>query len=313
ILVNAIQPGEGITAWQTELPDIVGKSEGKTIADVFLSLVPRNLFKAAADGDILPLIVFSLLFGGVLTAIGDKGKTVIGFFEGVNLAIMEIVHLIIYIAPIGVMSIIGAVVAKNSASFDQLVTGLGKYTLTVLLGLAIHGLIILPLILKFLGKREPLKFVLNMVKPLTTAFATASSSATLPLNLEAAIEKNKLDARVVQFVLPLGATVNMNGTALYQAVAALFIAQISGIELTIGQQIIVLFTATLAAVGAAGIPHAGTVMMVTILHAVNLPVTGIGLIFAVDWFLDRCRTTVNVFDDAVAAAVIAQTKEFREN
>lgn len=312
VLVNIMKPGAGITAWQTELPDIVSQSEGKGIADVFLSLIPRNLFKAAADGDILPLIVFSLLFGGVLTAIGEKGKVVISFFEGVNLAIMEIVHLIIYIAPIGVMSIIGAVVAKNAATFDQLVAGLGKYSLTVLLGLFIHGFIILPTILKFLGRQDPFKFVVNMGKPLATAFATASSSATLPLNMEAAIEKNKLDSRVVQFVLPLGATVNMNGTALYQAVAALFIAQISGIDLTIGQQIIVLFTATLAAVGAAGIPHAGTVMMVTILHAVNLPVTGIGLIFAVDWFLDRCRTTVNVFDDAVAAAVIARTKEFRQ-
>jgi len=313
ILVNLIKPGEGITAWQTELPEIVAKSEGKGIVDIFLSLVPRNLFKAAADGDILPLIVFSLLFGGVLTAVGDKAKTVIRFFEGVNLAMMEIVHLIIYIAPLGVMSIIGAVVAKNAASFDQLVAGLGKYSLTVLLGLFIHGFIILPLILKFLGKRNPLPFVLNMVKPLTTAFATASSSATLPLNMEAAIEKNKIDSRVVQFVLPLGATVNMNGTALYEAVAALFIAQISGIDLSIGQQIIVLLTATLAAIGAAGIPHAGTVMMVIVLQAVNLPITGIGLIFAVDWFLDRCRTTVNVFDDAVAATVIARTKEFREN
>ena len=312
ILVNLIQPGVGLTAWQTELPDIVAKSESKGIVDIFLSFVPRNLFKAAADGEILPLIVFSLLFGGVLTAVGDKAKSVISFFEGVNLAMMKIVHLIIYLAPLGVMSIVGAVVAKNAASFDQLVAGLGKYSLTVLLGLFIHGFIILPLILKFIGKRSPLKFVLNMAKPLTTAFATASSSATLPLNLEAAIEKNKIDSRVVQFVLPLGATINMNGTALYEAVAALFIAQISGIDLTIGQQIIVLITATLAAIGAAGIPHAGTVMMVIVLQAVGLPLSGIGLIFAVDWFLDRCRTTVNVFDDAVAATVIAQTKEFRE-
>ena len=312
ILVNLIQPGVGLTAWQTELPDIVAKSESKGIVDIFLSFVPRNLFKAAADGEILPLIVFSLLFGGVLTAVGDKAKSVISFFEGVNLAMMKIVHLIIYLAPLGVMSIVGAVVAKNAASFDQLVAGLGKYSLTVLLGLFIHGFIILPLILKFIGKRSPLQFVLNMAKPLTTAFATASSSATLPLNLEAAIEKNKIDSRVVQFVLPLGATVNMNGTALYEAVAALFIAQISGIDLTIGQQIIVLITATLAAIGAAGIPHAGTVMMVIVLQAVGLPLSGIGLIFAVDWFLDRCRTTVNVFDDAVAATVIAQTKEFRE-
>lgn len=313
ILVNVIKPGVGLTAWQTEIPEIVQSGKDKGLSDIILSLIPRNIFKAAADGEILSLIVFSLLFGGVLTAVGQRAKSVIEFFDGVNLAVMKIVHLVIYLAPIGVLSIIGTVVAKNRNSIDQLATGLGKYTLTVMLGLAIHAFIILPLILKFLGKRDPLKYVLNMGKPLTTAFVTASSSATLPLNLEAAIEKNKIDSRVAQFVLPLGATINMNGTALYEAVAALFIAQISGIELGMGQQIIVLLTATLAAIGAAGIPHAGTVMMVMVLQAVNLPIEGIGLIFAVDWFLDRCRTTVNVFDDAVAAAVIARTKEFRES
>jgi len=313
VLVNIIQPGSGIERWQTEIPEIVTKSGGKTISDLILSLLPRNIFKAAADGEILPLIVFSLIFGGVLSAIGSKAKIVIDFFDGVNLAIMKIVNLIIYFAPIGVMSLIGTIIAKNRETFDQLLTGLGMYSITVIVGLLIHAFIILPLILKFFGKRKPLKYAFNMGPALATAFTTASSSATLPITIECAEEKNNVDKRAASFVLPLGATINMDGTALYEAVAAMFIAQIHGIDLTIGQQVIVFLTATLASVGAAGIPHAGTVMMVIVLQAVNLPLEGIGLIFAVDWFLDRCRTTVNVWGDSVGAAVIAETKEFRES
>lgn len=311
ILVNILHPGTGIESWQAQIPEMVHASKDKTIVDVIIGLVPRNIFKAAADGDILPLIMFSLLFGGVLTAIGERARTVIDFFDGVNVAMMKIVHLIIYFAPVGVMSLIGAIVAKNRDSIDQLVTGLGMYSLTVILGLLIHGFITLPLILKYFGKRSPFQFFLNMGQALATAFTTASSSATLPITIECAEQKNKIDTRAASFVLPLGATINMDGTALYEAVAAMFIAQIAGIDLTIGQQIIVFLTATLASIGAAGIPHAGTVMMVMVLKAVNLPLEGIGLIFAIDWFLDRCRTTVNVWGDAVGAAVIAQTKEFR--
>lgn len=312
VLVNIIQPGSGIERWQSEVPEMVKQSGGKTISDLILSLIPRNIFKSAADGDILPLIIFSLIFGGVLSAIGDKARPVIEFFEGVNLAIMKIVNLIIYFAPVGVMSLIGAIVAKNRETFDQLLAGLGMYSLTVIIGLLIHAVIILPLILKMFGKRPPLQYAFNMGPALATAFTTASSSATLPITIECAVEKNNIDKRAGSFVLPLGATINMDGTALYEAVAAMFIAQIHGIDLTIGQQVIVFLTATLASIGAAGIPHAGTVMMVMVLNAVNLPLEGIGLIFAVDWFLDRCRTTVNVWGDAVGAAVINETKEFRE-
>jgi len=232
-------------------------------------------------------------------------------FEGINAAMMKIVHLVIYFAPIGVMALIGSIVAENRDSIDQLLHGLGMYSLTVILGLLFHALVTLPLLLKLLGLKSPWRYFVNMGEALATAFTTASSSATLPITMKCVEEKNGVDRRAAAFVLPLGATINMDGTALYEAVAALFIAQISGIDLTFGQQLVIFLTATLASIGAAGIPHAGTVMMVIVLSAVGLPMEGIGLIFAVDWFLDRCRTTVNVWGDGVGAAVIAQTREIR--
>lgn len=311
ILVNIIQPGSRLEMWDSAVPDFVAEAGGSTLIDVLVGLIPPNIFSAAAEGEILPLIVFSLLFGGVLSAIGERGRPVVAVFEGINAAMMKIVHLIILFAPIGVLALIGGIVAEKRESFDQLVSGLGMYSLTVLLGLGVHALVTLPLILMILGRKKPWPFFTGVGEALATAFTTASSSATLPITIDAVENKNGVDSRAASFVLPLGATINMDGTALYEAVAALFIAQISGIDLTLGQQVIVFLTATLASVGAAGIPHAGTVMMVMVLAAVNLPMEGIGLIFAVDWFLDRCRTTVNVWGDSIGAAVIAQTKEMK--
>jgi Na+/H+-dicarboxylate symporter len=311
ILVNIIQPGSGLEMWDAAVPEMVAKSQHNTLIDVVTGLIPSNIIGAAADGKILPLIVFSLVFGGVLSAIGEKGKPVIALFEGINAAMMKIVHLLIWFAPVGVMALIGGIVAENIDSFDQLLHSLGLYSLTVVLGLSIHALVTLPLLLSMFGKKNPWKYFLNMGQALATAFTTASSSATLPITMECVQRKNKVDSRAASFVLPLGATINMDGTALYEAVAALFIAQISGIDLTFGQQLVIFLTATLASVGAAGIPHAGTVMMVMVLAAVNLPMEGIGLIFAIDWFLDRCRTTVNVWGDSVGAAVISETAEMK--
>ncbi len=168
----------------------------------------------------------------------------------------------------------------------------------------IHGAIILPLILYWFGKRYPLPYVRHLASALTTAFSTSSSSATLPVTMECSVERNHISPRIASFVLPLGATINMDGTALYEAVAAVFIAQIYGIELGIGQMIVIFLTATLAAIGAAGIPEAGLVTMVIVLRAVNIPIEGISLILVIDWFLDRCRTTINVWGDAVGAGVI---------
>ncbi|MFH2037432.1 MAG: cation:dicarboxylase symporter family transporter [Candidatus Zixiibacteriota bacterium] len=311
ILVNVFRPGDGVPIIGAMVPDIVAESGQKTILDVIVSLIPDNIFAAASEGRILPLIVFSLLFGGVLTAIGRKGKPVITFFEGINLAIMKLVMIIIYFAPIGVFALIASIVAENRGSVVELISGLGWYSFTVILGLLIHGAIVLPIILKMFGRKNPLEYFLNMGQALATAFTTASSSATLPLTMEAVEEKNQVDKKASSFVLPLGATINMDGTALYEAVAALFIAQIYGIDLSIGAQIVIFFTATLASIGAAGIPHAGTVTMVFVLSAVGLPLEGIGLIWAIDWFLDRCRTTVNVWGDSVGAAVIGETAEIK--
>ncbi len=312
ILVNIIRPGVGVENFGAFVPDLVEASKEKTLIDVLVGLIPPNIFEAAAQGEVLPLIVISLFFGGVLTTIGEKGRSLISLFEGLNVAIMKIVTLILYFAPVGVLALIGSIVAENRESVDELVSGLAMYSLTVIVGLLIHALIILPLILRIFGRKRPFEYFINMGQALATAFTTASSSATLPVTMECVEEKNEVDSRAASFVLPLGATINMDGTALYEAVAALFIAQIYGIDLTMGQQVVIFLTATLASVGAAGIPHAGTVTMVFVLSAVGLPLEGIGLIWAIDWFLDRCRTTVNVWGDSIGAAVIGKTREFNK-
>lgn len=311
IVVNIFRPGDGIESFGGYIPELVQDSQGKSFIDVIVGMVPSNIIDAASQGKVLPLIVFSLLFGGVLTTIGDKGKPVIQFFEGLNAAMMKFVNIILYFAPLGVFALIGSIVAENIDSLDEIVSGLGWYSLTVIIGLLIHALIILPLILKYLAKRKPMEYFANMGQALATAFTTASSTATLPVTIECVEEKNKVDERAASFVLPLGATINMDGTALYEAVAAMFIAQIYGIDLSIGSQVIIFLTATLASIGAAGIPHAGTVTMVLVLQAVGLPLEGIGLIWAIDWFLDRCRTTVNVWGDSIGAALIGETVEFK--
>ncbi len=313
ILVNIIRPGigTGVDLAGREVPDLVAESGGKSLLDVVISLIPGNLIEAAANTDILPLIIFSLAFGAVLATLGKKARTVINFFEGLNAALMKLVVIIIYFAPIGVFAIIASIVAENRGSITELVSSLGLYSLTVLVGLAIHAVIILPLILKFFGKKNPFRYFLGVGQALATAFTTASSSATLPITMEGVEEKNKVDRKAASFVLPLGATINMDGTALYEAVAAIFIAQIYTGGLTMEQQVIIFLTATLASIGAAGIPHAGTVTMVFVLTAVGLPLEGIALIWAIDWFLDRCRTTVNVWGDSIGAAVIGETSEIK--
>lgn len=258
------------------------------------------------DNDVLPLIVFSLLFGGVLTTLGEMGERVIRLVEGLNAAIMNIIDLILITAPIGIGALIAGRLgeAGGFTGFATEFASLSKYAFTVIFALLIHGLLVLPLILKFFSKRNPFSYIRRMLPALTTAFSTASSSATLPLSMECVIEKNRVCPRIANFVLPLGATINMDGTALYEAVAAVFIAQIYGIDLGFGQLVVIFLTATLAAIGAAGIPEAGLVTMVIVLRAVNIPIEGVSLILVIDWFLDRCRTTVNVWGDAVVAGVI---------
>lgn len=305
--------GVGIRVDLAVIEKIKGKSQsiGAVLRDVVVSLVPNNLFKAMANNDVLPLIMFSLVFGAVLTTIGSRGQPVIIFFVGLNSAIMRIVHLLMLIAPVGIGALIAGRLgdAGGFIGFLPELARLGKYAITVIVGLLIHGFLTLPLILYFLGKRHVWKYLTNVTAALTTAFSTASSSATLPLTMECTTKKNKVSERTSSFVLPLGATINMDGTALYEAVAAIFIAQIYGIDLGPVHMVVIFLTATLAAIGAAGIPEAGLVTMVIVLQAVNLPIEGISLILVIDWFLDRCRTTVNVWGDTIGAVVVEQLEE----
>ncbi|RME05096.1 MAG: dicarboxylate/amino acid:cation symporter [Deltaproteobacteria bacterium] len=305
VLVNLIGPGRGFAVEGNAAP---AAAQGKTFSfiDVLMGMVPPNLFEAMAKTNVLPLIVFSLFFGGTLTTIGEKGLPVIAFFEGCNAAIMKLVHLIMYLAPLGIFALIAARLGEAGgwAGFRPELTKLMKYAMTVIIGLSLHAFVALPLVLFLVGRRNPLRYLYNMLPALTTAFSTASSSATLPVTIECVEERNGVSNRTASFVLPLGATVNMDGTALYEAVAAIFIAQAFGVHLDAPHQVIVFLTATLAAIGAAGIPEAGLVTMVIVLQAVGLPIEGIGLLLSIDWFLDRCRTTVNVWGDAVGAAVI---------
>ncbi len=304
IVVNIIQPGIGVALGDAVQPErLAGKAKG--ISDIVLSLVSPNIVESAAKMEILPLIVFSILFAGILTTLGEKGKPVIRFFDGVNAAIMKMVRLIMWLAPLGVFALVASRLGRagGGEGVAAEVLKIGKYFMTVLIGLAIHGVIVLPLILRFVARRRILPYAGGMLAALTTAWSTASSSATLPVTMRCAQEKNGISRRSTMLVTPLGATINMDGTALYEAVAAIFIAQVTGHPLGFGDQAIIFVTATLAAIGAAGIPEAGLVTMVIVLNAVGLPLEGIGLILTVDWFLDRFRTTVNVWGDAVGAAL----------
>jgi Na+/H+-dicarboxylate symporter len=304
-LANAIRPGEGATPIVHELPEMVERGS-YTVVDVIVNMVPSNVFRAAAETNVLPLIVVSLIFGGILTTLGEKGKPVIKFFAGVNEAVLKLVHLVMLFAPVGVFALVATKLgaAGGGAAFWAELYKLGKYSATVLSGLAIHGLVILPVLLFLLARRNPFRYAFNLLTAFATAFSTGSSAATLPVTMRAVEKRNDVSNEASSFVLPLGATINMDGTALYEAVAALFIAQVYGIHLEPAQQVVIFFTATLAAVGAAAIPEAGLVTMAMVLTSVGLPVEGIGTILAVDWFLDRCRTTVNVWGDTVGAATV---------
>jgi solute carrier family 1 (neuronal/epithelial high affinity glutamate transporter), member 1 len=311
VLVNIMKPGVAVEMTVDKIPENVAGKDAIGITDILQSFVSPNLIQSMANMEILPLIIFSLVFGGVLTTLGEPGKQAIVFFDTVNNAIMKIVHLLMYFAPVGVFALIASKLGSAGGGdlFLAELAKIGKYAWTVILALLVHGLFVLPTILFIVTKRNPLLYFKNLTAALTTAFSTASSSATLPVTIECAEENNHVSRKACLFVLPLGATVNMNGTALYEAVAVMFIAQMMGVEMGFAEQIIVLITATLAGIGAAGIPEAGLVTMVMVLQAVGLPLEGIGMLLSIDWFLDRCRTTLNVWGDSVGAAVVDALEE----
>ena len=308
ILVNLIKPGVGIQMGFQETVTSLSTESGK-INDILIRMIPENLIDSMAKGDILPIIFFAILFGFFITQVADNYKQPLtNFFEGLFEVMMRLTMFIIRFTPLGILGIVSGEVARNSDKLVNLAGSMAIYMLTVIIGLTIHAVITLPLILRLVARVKPIKHIRNMATPLLTAFSTVSSSATLPLTMEAVEHKSGVSNKISSFTLPLGATINMDGTALYECVAAMFIAQAYGIDLSFAEQMIVVFTALLASIGAAGIPMAGLVMITVVLTAVNLPLEGVGLIIAVDLLLDMMRTTVNVWSDSCGAVLIARSE-----
>ena len=315
-VVNIIQPGivdgtpaKDMLGLSEDTSMVMEKVEGKSAGDVvgiFLRMIPTNIVKAASEGQMLGLIFFSLLFGYFMTKIKtDLGSTLKSFWAAVFDVMMLITDLVMKFAPIGVFALVAKVmIISGFDAFRPLLT----FFFTVIIALLIHIVIVMPLLLKFVGGVSPIKHYQAMMPALLTAFSTASSSATLPVTIDCVEDRAGVSNRVTSFVLPLGATVNMDGTALYECVAAIFIAQAYGLDLTFGTQVSIVILALMTSIGVAGIPSASLVAIAIILAAIGLPAEGIGLILAVDRVLDMCRTAVNVFSDSCGAVIIGRTE-----
>ncbi|XP_077331154.1 excitatory amino acid transporter 3 [Lithobates pipiens] len=294
----------------TKDPDKNSTTEKNNTLDLFAIATEQQnqtkefkLVGVYTDGvNVLGLIVFCIVFGIVIGKMGEKGQVLVDFFNALNDATMQIVQIIMWYMPLGILFLIaGKIIEVNDW---EIFRKLGLYMATVISGLAIHSIVILPLIYLVIVRRNPFKFAMGMAQALLTALMISSSSATLPVTFRCAEENNRVDKRITRFVLPVGATINMDGTALYEAVAAVFIAQLNDMNLDVGQIVTISVTATAASVGAAGVPQAGLVTMVIVLSAVGLPAEDVTLIIAVDWLLDRFRTMVNVLGDAYGTGIV---------
>ncbi len=286
-------------------------SIGQIFRNLVLMLFTNNLLGSMVEINLLPLIVFSIAFGAMLTTLGSRAATITDLVVSINDALMSFILLLMKLAPAGIFCLVAARFAKAQmdGQFLTLLQTQAWYMTSVLTGLAIHAAVTLPLLLWIFTRRSPRTFAVQMSQAILTAFSTASSTATLPVTMECAELRAGVSRRSTEFVLPLGATINMDGTALYEAAAAIFIAQAYALvdpafALTFDKQVVIAVTATLAAIGAAGIPEAGLVTMLIVLNAVGLPLELIGLILPIDWLLDRFRTAVNTFGDSVGAAIV---------
>lgn len=319
LLVNATTPGivDGqpageqlhLTADKAELASVVEKVEGRDagdITEVFLRMVPTNVVAAAAEGQMLGLIFFALLFGFFMTQISaERSLLQLNFWQGIFDTMMLLTMWVMKFAPIGVFGLVAKTVAATGfEAFGPLMVFFG----TVFAALLIHTFVTLPLLLRFVGGVSPRRFISRMAPVMLTAFSSASSSATLPLNMETLEKEVGVSNGTTSFVLPLGATINMDGTALYECVAAMFIAQAYGLDLSFSQQFTVVLVALLTSIGVAGIPSASLVAISVILGVIGLPLEGLGLLLVTDRILDMMRTAVNVFSDACGATIIARTE-----
>ena len=317
VMVNAIKPGTSIseetrqdliTAYQSDAEEkqaIAKQQKDAGPLQALVDLVPDNIFKATTEnGNMLQVIFFALFFGvGLILIPAEKSKPVKDFFDGFNEVILRLIDLIMLVAPYGVFALLAALIVE-SPSLD-LFRALGMYAMTLVIGLVVMGMFYL-LLVKLFVKLKPKKFIEGIAPAQLLAFSTSSSAATLPVTMERVEEHLGVDEEVASFVLPIGATINMDGTSLYQAVAAVFIAQAFGMDLGAGTQLTIVMTATLASIGAAAVPGAGMVMLVIVLAQAGIPEAGLALIFAIDRPLDMCRTVINITGDASVSLLVAK-------
>lgn len=321
LLVNTVNPGIGFDTKDTNeltpssqegLNSKITAAEGVKEAgplQFLVDIIPTNILESASNNsNMLQVIFFAILFGIAIVML-PKEKTVYvkGFFDGINDIILQIVDFIMLVAPYAVFALLGALLVDFGAS-ATLFIALGKYSLTVIVGMLLMVFLVYPLIIKIFTKVKYVNFFKGIFPAQMLAFSTSSSAATLPVTIQRCEDNLGISKEVSSFVLPLGATINMDGTALYQAVAAVFIAQAFGIDLDLGQQLTIVLTATLASIGAAAVPGAGMVTLVIVLEAINVPAAGLALIFGVDRILDMMRTVVNVTGDSAVAVVVASTE-----
>lgn len=316
VCVNIIRPGVGLemanfipdamdAALSTKLANSADAGLWKTILGVLMDAIPTNPFYAMANMKILQVIVFAILFGIAALYYKMEAGAFISFMSSLESLSMGLTHWLMKLAPYGIFALMLNVISSTGA---EAISALAKYMLTVLAGLALHFIVLL-LIGSFRSKKSPLFIIKALAQPLVTAFSTASSAATLPITMASVEDNLEVKRKTAQFVLPLGATINMDGTALYESVAVIFIGQAYNLDLSLATQLVIFLTASVAAVGAAAIPGAGLVTMSIVLTAVGFPLEGIGLILAVDRLLDMFRTAVNVFGDCMGTLVVDSYNE----
>lgn len=301
MLALLVNPGMG--AGPPPMDVTFDPGEPTSIKDTLVNIFPTNPVAAMAQGNMLQIIVFALLFGIAVSRAGEAGARLMGFFEDVNEVLMRLITILIQLAPIGVFCLMTRLFATEG--FDEIYK-LGAYFLTVVGALMIHMLVVYPTLLTVLGRVNPLIFLRKMREPMLVGFSTASSGATLPVTLRTVEHRIGVKNEVASFAVPLGATINMDGTALYECVAAMFIAQAYGLDLSFSVQFVVVWMALVTSIGVAGIPSASLVAIAVILGAIGLPLEGLGLILAVDRVLDMCRTAVNVYSDSCGAVTVAR-------
>ncbi len=316
VLVNIIHPGKGIDKESlaalnisTEVPDDVShqgvgeRSALVIIIDTLVNMIPKNPAGAMAEGDVLQIIFFTIFFAIMAATVKNESRVLAEMINGIDLIMQRSVMVVMIIAPYCIFFLVTAIFMDLGV---EALFALGKYAFTVVVGLLLHAGVTLSFLVWTIGRYNPLKLFKAVAPAIMTAWSTASSAATLPLTMDCLDKRAGVDRKISNFVLPLGATVNMDGTALYESIAVIFIAELMGIDLTMGMQAVIFITATLAAIGAAAIPGAGLVTMGIVLTAAGMPLDGIGLILAIDRILDQFRTAVNVWGDATAAVVVGR-------